>query len=90
VRVPGIVWQPQHTDDDPAPAPPLIVEVQSESNPRAELDAKVAAHLEAGTREVILVELPGRIRFFGAEGERAASAFGLNLTLPAGTYPVGG
>lgn len=91
VRVPDIVWQPQPTEDDPAsPAPPLIVEVQSESNTRAELDAKVAAYLEAGAREVILVELSGRIRFFGAEGERAASALGLNLTLPAGTYPRGG
>lgn len=91
VRVPGIVWQPQPTDDDPAsPAPPLIVEVQSESNTRAELDAKVAAYLAAGAREVILVELSGRIRFFGADGERTASAYGLNLSLPAGTYPLAG
>ncbi|MCX8116019.1 MAG: hypothetical protein N3D71_13250 [Burkholderiaceae bacterium] len=50
----------------------------------------MAAYLAAGAREVILVELSGRIRFFGAEGERTASAFGLNLALPAGTYPVGG
>jgi Uma2 family endonuclease len=91
VRVPDIVWQPQPTDDDPAsPAPPLIVEVQSEGNTRAELDAKVAAYLAAGAREVILVELSGRIRYFGPEGERAASAYGLNLALPAGTYPRGG
>lgn len=91
VRVPDIVWQPQPTDDDPAsPAPPLIVEVQSEANTRAELDAKVAAYLAAGAREVILVELSGRIRYFGAEGERTASAYGLNLALPAGTYPRGG
>lgn len=91
VRVPGIVWQPHPTDDDPAsPAPPLIVEVQSESNTRAELDAKVAAYLAAGAREVILVELSGRIRFFGADGERTASAYGLNLSLPAGTYPLAG
>jgi Uma2 family endonuclease len=91
VRVPDIVWQPQPTDDDPAsPAPPLIVEVQSESDTRAELDAKVAAYLAAGAREVILVELSGRIRFFGADGERTASADGLNLSLPAGTYPLAG
>ncbi|HXF46518.1 MAG TPA: Uma2 family endonuclease [Burkholderiaceae bacterium] len=91
VRVPDIVWQPQPTDDDPAsPAPPLIVEVQSDANTRAELDAKVAAYLAAGAREVILVELSGRIRYFGAEGERTASAYGLTLALPAGTYPPGG
>jgi Uma2 family endonuclease len=91
VRVPDIVWQPQPTDDDPSsPAPPLIVEVQSESNTRAELDAKVGAYLAAGAREVILVELSGRIRFLGADGERTAGAYGLNLSLPAGTYPLAG
>jgi Uma2 family endonuclease len=88
VRVPDIVWQAQPTPDDPAsPAPPLVVEVQSESNTRAELDAKVAAYLAAGAREVVLVELSGRIRFFAADGERSASALGLTLQLPADTYP---
>lgn len=88
VRVPDIVWQPQPTPDDPAsPAPPLVVEVQSESNTRAELDAKVAAYLAAGAQEVVLVELSGRIRFFGPDGERAASALGLKLHLPPDTYP---
>jgi hypothetical protein len=42
----------------------------------------------AGAREVIIVETTGRIRSFGSEGERAASALGLTLTLPAGTYPL--
>jgi Uma2 family endonuclease len=88
VRVPDIVWQPQPTPDDPAsPAPPLVVEVQSESNTRAELDAKVAAYLAAGAQEVVLVELSGCIRFFGPEGERTASGLGLSPTLPAGAYP---
>jgi hypothetical protein len=49
--------------------------VQSGGNTRAELDAKVAAYLAAGAQEVVLVELSGRIRFFGPEGERAASAW---------------
>jgi Uma2 family endonuclease len=80
----------QKGPDKPAsPAPPLVVEVQSESNTRAELDAKVAAYLAAGAQEVVLVELSGRIRFFGPEGERSASSLGLSLTLPAGTYPSG-
>lgn len=88
VRVPDVCWQPCPTDDDPAqPAPDICVEVRSPDNTRAELDAKIAAYLQAGCREAILVELTGRIRFFGAEGERAASAFGLRLQVPAGTYP---
>jgi hypothetical protein len=52
-----------------------------------ELDAKAGAYLGAGTREVVLVELSGRIRFFAPEGERAASALGLSLALPDGTCP---
>ena len=44
--------------------------MQSESNTRKELDEKLAAYLAAGAREVILVELSGRIRWFDANGER--------------------
>lgn len=61
--------------------------MQSEENTRRELNEKVAAYLEAGAREVILVELSGRIRYFGADGERASSALGLTLSLPPGSYP---
>ena len=56
-------------------------------NTRRELSEKVAADLEAGAREVILVEMGGRIRFLGAVGERQASTFALELRLPQGTYP---
>jgi Uma2 family endonuclease len=88
VRVPDVCWQPRPTDDDPAqPAPDICVEVRSPDNTRAEFDAKIAAYLQAGCREAILVELTGRVRFFGTEGERAASAFGLRLQVPSGTYP---
>ncbi len=88
VRIPDVVWQKAWTGIDPvSPAPAICVEVQSEDNTRRELNEKVAAYLEAGAREVILVELSGRIRHFGAEGERSASAMGLALTLPPGTYP---
>lgn len=48
----------------------------------------MAAYLAAGAREVVLVELSGRIRFFAADGERSASALGLTLQLPADTYPL--
>lgn len=61
--------------------------MQSESNTRKELDEKLAAYLAAGARDVILVELSGRIRHFDANGERADSAFGLKLALPPHSYP---
>jgi Uma2 family endonuclease len=88
VRVPDVCWQRNPTQDDPAsPAPTICVEVQSEGNSRRELDEKIAGFLDADCEEVILVELSGRIRFFGPESERAQSAFGLKLQLPDGTYP---
>jgi Uma2 family endonuclease len=89
VRIPDVVWNEAWRNTDPAdPAPAVCVEVQSPDNSRKELSDKVAAYLEAGAREVILVELSGRIRWFGADGERAASAFGLALQLPDGSYPL--
>ncbi len=91
VRVPDVCWQPRPTDDDPAqPAPDICVEVRSPDNTRAELDAKIAAYLQAGCREAILVELDGRIRYFGPDGERAGSSFGLKLVLPERSYPLRG
>jgi Uma2 family endonuclease len=88
VRIPDVVWQPVWSDADPvSPAPTVCVEVQSEDNTRRELSDKVAAYLEAGAREVVLVELGGRIRYFGADGERSTSALGLALALPPGSYP---
>ncbi|GMV57932.1 MAG: hypothetical protein AMXMBFR72_10450 [Betaproteobacteria bacterium] len=88
VRLPNVVWQQSWSGVDPvSPAPTICVEVQSEENTRRELNEKVAAYLEAGAREVILVELSGRIRYFGADGERASSALGLTLSLPPGSYP---
>ena len=88
VRVPDVCWNPEpHTEDPVVPAPAICIEVQSESNTRKELDEKLAAYLAAGAREVILVELSGRIRWFDADGERADSAFGLKLALPPHSYP---
>jgi Uma2 family endonuclease len=88
VRIPDVVWQPQWTDEEPAdPAPVLCVEVLSPENRRREIEEKTGAYLAAGAREVIVVELGGRIRLFGADGERDTSALGLKLVLPAGTYP---
>jgi len=88
VRIPDVVWQVSWDDEDPRRrAPTICAEVQSEENTRRELNEKVAAYLGACAEEVILVELSGRIRYFGAEGERDRSAFGVKLELPPGTYP---
>ena len=88
VRIPDVVWQALWHNQDPAsPAPTLCVEVLSRANTRREIAEKTAAYLEAGAHEVVIVETSGRMRYFGAEGERAASGLGLTLTLPAGTYP---
>ncbi len=89
VRVPDVCWNPEpHSEDPVAVAPAICIEVQSPDNTRKELDEKLAAYLAAGAREVILVELSGRIRFFDAQGERPDSAFGLRLTLPPHSYPA--
>jgi Uma2 family endonuclease len=65
--------------------PPICVEVISPGNRRKNINEKVAAYLEAGVEEVILIEQDGRIRYFGGEGERPDSRFSLVLTQPAGT-----
>jgi Uma2 family endonuclease len=89
IRIPDVAWQKRWTNVDPVtPAPTICVEVQSPENTRREISEKTAAYLDAGAQEVILVELSGRIRYFGADGERAASGFGLSLTLPSDTYPL--
>lgn len=89
VRVPDVSWNAvPHAQDPVVPAPAICIEVQSPDNTRKELDEKLAAYLAAGAREVILVELSGRIRFFDAQGERPDSAFGLRLTLPPHSYPA--
>jgi Uma2 family endonuclease len=89
IRIPDVVWQPQWTAVDPAsPAPHLCVEVLSPDNRRREIEDKTRAYLDAGAHEVIVVETSGRIRFVGPGGERADSGFGLQLTLPEGTYPT--
>lgn len=88
VRVPDVIWEEQPVQSDPtSPAPTICVEVQSESNTRREMNEKLAAYLAAGAREVILVELSGRIRYFDASGERESSSFAIALTLPPDTRP---
>jgi Uma2 family endonuclease len=89
VRVPDVVWasasfMAQHAKADPFPvAPELCVEVLSPSNTKAEIDAKVAAYLEAGATEVWLVPEHGAYEIFTRDGRATASTLGIELDLPA-------
>lgn len=87
VRVPDMCWTRDAAkfEADPAPsAPEICIEVASPGNTRKWLLEKAAAYLEAGAVEVVIVDLDGRIRYYDAQGEREASAFGVALTLPPG------
>jgi len=87
VRVPDACWTAalETMLEDPAPrAPEICVEVASPGNTKKWLLEKAAAYLDAGAREVILIELDGGIRYFDTAGERVDSAFGLQLSLPSG------
>ncbi|MDP2433362.1 MAG: Uma2 family endonuclease [Pseudomonadota bacterium] len=59
-------------------APEICVEVRSPSNSEEELHFKTRLYLGAGAREVWIVLETGEARFFGAEGERAQSEYGLD------------
>jgi Uma2 family endonuclease len=63
-------------------APEICVEIISPSNVKAELDEKIGAYLATGAREVWLVSEEGKIRYFGAAGERSNSEFPVSVTLP--------
>ena len=79
VKVPDVAWMEEafmraHTDADASPiAPPVCVEVKSRWNTAAEMAEKVTLYLAKGAQEVWVCERDGRLRFFGHEGERAAS-----------------
>lgn len=55
-------------------APEICVEILSSSNTSAEMDEKKTLYFEAGAEEVWLCDEDGRMRFFGRDGERKASA----------------
>lgn len=63
--------------------PPLVVEVLSPRNRKREMAAKVAAYLESGAQEVIVVGLDGKVRFYRNDGAHPESAMGVRLELPA-------
>lgn len=59
-------------------APEICVEVRSPRNSEEEIRFKTRLYLEAGAREVWIVLETGVARFFGAEGERAVSSYGID------------
>lgn len=88
VRVPDVVWcSPEffqrHGYETPyLRAPELCIEIVSPSNTPAELEEKSRAYFQAGATEVWHVLESGAVRYFGADGELAASVFSVELTLP--------
>jgi Uma2 family endonuclease len=88
VRVPDVIWaSPQFMKDygEITPyvqAPEICVEIISPTNVQAEIDEKMSAYFAAGAREVWLVAEAGSIRYFGPAGEKPASDFPVEITLP--------
>lgn len=86
VRRPDAVWLPSDRYEDTRASllietpPPIVVEVLSPGNRRAEIAAKIAAYLEWGVEEVIVVALDGAVRYHRADGMHEESAFGVKLT----------
>ncbi len=79
VRVPDVAWLSEafiaaHEDEDVfTVAPEICVAVMSPSNPWGEMAEKIVLYLAKGAQEVWICEADGRLRWFGHEGERAAS-----------------
>jgi Uma2 family endonuclease len=86
VKVPDVVWCSdgflrEHGFPDPyAVAPAICVEIKSPSNAETELMMKVRLYLDAGAKEVWLVDAKGGVRVYGPEGARAASIFDVDVT----------
>lgn len=82
VKVADVAWgslaffQCQSIEQDPfILAPEICAEIVSPSNTDAEMQEKITLYLAQGAREVWLVDLQGRCRFFDASGEQEASVF---------------
>jgi Uma2 family endonuclease len=89
VKVPDVAWCSEEFlvregfVDPYAVAPEICVEIKSPSNAESELQAKVRLYLDAGAREVWLVDVKGRVRVFGPDGARDASTFDVDVSAVA-------
>ena len=88
IRVPDVVWGSESFMKDFGEitpymqAPEICVEIISPSNVEAEIQAKTAAYLAVGAREVWIVSESGAIRIVGPAGDKARSGFPVRMTLP--------
>lgn len=87
IRIPDVVWMPcdrweGFDRDDPVPfVPDLCVEVLLDNDRTRDIDRRVSAYLDGGAAEVIIVGRFGQVEFWGAQGRRQASVFGIALSL---------
>jgi hypothetical protein len=83
IRVPDVVWMPpekwENFDrDDPVPfVPDLCVEVLLDSDRTRDLGRRIESYLGGGAREVIVIDPFGHVQYWGPEGRREASIFGV-------------
>lgn len=87
IRVPDVVWMPcdkweSFDRDDPAPfVPDLCVEVLLDSDRSHDIIRRVAAYLEGGAREVMLVGPRGQVEYIHANGRAKSSMFDVTVSL---------
>jgi Uma2 family endonuclease len=87
IRVPDVVWMPcdkweSFDRDNPAPfVPDLCVEVLLDSERIEDIDRRIAAYLEGGAREVIVVGSRGQVDYLGASGRHKTSMFDVEISL---------
>jgi len=74
-------WE-AYDNDGPVPfVPDLCVEVLLDSDRPHEASRRVAAYLEGGAMEVVVVTPAGMVEYWGPEGRRHASIFAITLSL---------
>lgn len=93
IRVPDVVWMPQERWQTVSPTnllrdPELVVEVLSPGNRPTEIAHKVQAYLASGIREVLVVDLQGKLTFHRNDGPHTSSAFDIQLSLPKHLFDV--
>ena len=69
-------------------APEICVEIESPSNAESESMAKVLLYLDAGAREVWLVDAKGAVRLYGPDGSIASSMFDVDVSAVAYVAPA--
>jgi Uma2 family endonuclease len=85
VRAPDVAWLPTRNFDGMSldgallESPPILAEVLSEEDNEVHVTRRVAAYLQAGAVEVIVVQPDGELEYFRSDGPHDTSAFELKL-----------